>query len=440
MIEADKPGTSLQPRRFSATPDRLVVGLILVQGLLWTATRFNWLGLGQIQGWSVLACLAAVFLVVFVTLLCFAASARFRSYFRYGTRSLLLLIVAAAIACGWFSAEMQRAQRESAAAKLVLDAGGSVSYSAGKSPKALRRGLGDEFFSDVESASASASSDDLFGSGASSAARKAGDPHSSFDKNTLLQMTKGLTNVKSLDLSKTPIDDAALVHLKTFEKLENLHLRETQVTDAGLVHLKELKGLRKLWLDNTRIDGNGLEQLKDLPNLESINLSGTSIGNSVFEQLDGFENLTSLNLDKTEITDAGLQHLSQHPKLRILSLQRTKITDTGLQHLAGLTEMEWLNLRQTSVGKAGLSSLQGMTKLQFLFLDTTQVADTGIEHIKRHTNLRVLTLDGTQVTDLGVKQLEGMTSLETLVLPPDRITKSAIKHLREALPNCRINE
>ena len=191
MSKADEPEASRKPLHFSPTPDRLVVALILVQVFLWTATRFGWLGLSNFEGWPVLASLAAVFLAVLVTLLCFAVSPRFRSYFRYGTRSLLLLILAAAIACGWLSVEMQSAQREAVAASAVIDAGGSVTYGANKSPEALRRSLGDEFFSDVESASASASasaSDDLFGSGTSSA-RKPDVPVKEFDEDTLRQIS-----------------------------------------------------------------------------------------------------------------------------------------------------------------------------------------------------------------------------------------------------------
>ena len=151
------------PHRRFLTADTLAFVLVLVPGALWLLTHLGWLGLRQQKGWSVLAAVATVFAVILLTLLSFAISARFRSRFRYSIRSLMLLIIAAAIACGWLSYELQDARREAAAANAVLDAGGSVTFRGGNSPQALRQQLGDEFFSDVESVAAQPETD-LFGS------------------------------------------------------------------------------------------------------------------------------------------------------------------------------------------------------------------------------------------------------------------------------------
>jgi len=117
-------------------------------------------------------------------------------------------------------------------------------------------------------------------------------------------------NVVELNLSRSKITDAGLLHLKGLTGLQTLSLYRTQTTDVGLVHLK------------------------------------------------GLTKLQSLNLQLTKITDAGLAHLKGLANLETLSLQLTKITDAGLVHLKGLTGLQVLYVSNTKVTDAGVAELQ----------------------------------------------------------------------------------
>ena len=64
--------------------------------------------------------------------------------------------------------------------------------------------------------------------------------------------------VKEIDLRKTKVKDADLVHFKGLTELQTLDLGGTQVTDAGLVHLKGLTGLQSLVLMHTQVTDAGL--------------------------------------------------------------------------------------------------------------------------------------------------------------------------------------
>ena len=46
-------------------------------------------------------------------------------------------------------------------------------------------------------------------------------------------------NLISLDIAKTKVTDAGLVHLKSMRKLEWLHIEDTSITDAGINDLKK---------------------------------------------------------------------------------------------------------------------------------------------------------------------------------------------------------
>jgi Leucine-rich repeat (LRR) protein len=59
-----------------------------------------------------------------------------------------------------------------------------------------------------------------------------------------------------------------LEHIKGLTQLRTLDLSRTEVTDAGLEHLKGLVHLESLDVGDSKVEGAGLEELsKALPNL-----------------------------------------------------------------------------------------------------------------------------------------------------------------------------
>ena len=74
-------------------------------------------------------------------------------------------------------------------------------------------------------------------------------------------------NVVELNLSRSKITDAGLLHLKGLTSLQTLSLYRTQVTDAGLVHLTGLTSLKSLDLRGTKVTDAGVADLqKVVPN------------------------------------------------------------------------------------------------------------------------------------------------------------------------------
>jgi len=81
-------------------------------------------------------------------------------------------------------------------------------------------------------------------------------------------------------LRSVPIEgpnDADMVHLKGFKKLECLSLGASDVTDAGVRDIGELTALKVLSLYDTRISDFGLKHLKKLTNLKVLNVGKTGV-------------------------------------------------------------------------------------------------------------------------------------------------------------------
>ena len=72
-----------------------------------------------------------------------------------------------------------------------------------------------------------------------------------------------------VDLTKTPVEDADLVHLRHVPHLVSLDLEGTRVTDAGLEHVRSIESLEYVSLQRATVTREGVERLrKTLPKAE----------------------------------------------------------------------------------------------------------------------------------------------------------------------------
>jgi len=291
----------------------------------------------------------------------------------------------------------------------------------------------------------------------------------------------GRGNINQLDMSNTPVTDAALVYLKTLTNLRVLNLNGTKVTVAGLKELAPLTNLA-IKLDLPMTDET-LRVLRDngvLPQWLSgrgignnLVLAGTQVTEAGLKELMVLNNLVILDLSKMQISDAGLVHLKTLTSLRVLNLNGTKVTIAGLKELASLKNLQTLNLdgvpvsddalralrengllapwvngrgkgnelvlAGTQVTDAGLKELsilsvqterRGWQNLYILDLSNTAVTNAGLVDLKKLTSLNQLVLSGTKVDDAGLADLKTLPKLQRLVLNGTSVTDAGLAHLK----------
>jgi hypothetical protein len=95
-------------RWFRPTPDRLVIWLLVVEGLLWLSERFEWVA----KGWPALIAIAVVGMAMAVMGMWFAVAVILRWRFQFSIRSLLMLVVIVAVPCSWMATEMREARKQ----------------------------------------------------------------------------------------------------------------------------------------------------------------------------------------------------------------------------------------------------------------------------------------------------------------------------------------
>ena len=332
MTEPQSAASKPPHRWYRLTPDRCLAVLLAFEGGLLLSDRFGWPVWHK--GYAVLTAMASVGAFLLLMLGWLALAMVFRRRFQFSIRSLLVLIVAVAVPCSWFSCEMKKARQQREAVQGIVTLGGGVVsdyersfFSTQQAPAWLRQLFGDDFFRDVV----------------------------------------------GVYLDEPRVKDADLEYVEGLARLQELRLYNSQITDAGIRRLRGLTQLFCLTLDNTRITDTALDQLKGLPRLGLLSLTNTAI------------------------TDTGLEHLKSLTEIAHLSLDGTQITDVGLKYVAGFTHLWHLDLRQVRVTDAGLKHIVGLSRLIELSLDGTPVTDRGLEDLKG-LRLRGLSLEGTRAS------------------------------------------
>jgi hypothetical protein len=117
-----------KPRWYRLTPDRFVIGLLVVECLLGLSEQFHWFPFNQHKGWTVLIAVAVIGATILLMLLWFIASLLLRWRFQFSIRSLLVLTVAVALPCSWLAVEIKKARREQEAAAALTKLGGTLLY------------------------------------------------------------------------------------------------------------------------------------------------------------------------------------------------------------------------------------------------------------------------------------------------------------------------
>ena len=315
---------------YRLTPGALIVGLLLVEGLLFLVDRLHWFSLGQHKGVAILIVLASLGLVLVLLATWAAAAVAFRWQMQFSMRSLLVLTLATVLACGWLAAEIAKAREQRTAVEAIYRLHGGVWFDYyhfhsleeqqvgvkyTERPPAwawLRKLLGDDFFASVTEVVFFPVYDDF-------------PDHRAFEQSA----RRGDRDVKDREVT-----DAVFAKLSALPHLRSLDARNTAVRGEWL---ERLKGLTHLYLQDTKIDDAGLGHLGRLSDLQELDLAGTNV------------------------TDAGLKHLSGLTHLERLNLA-TKVTGKGLVHLQGLAQIRWLFLEETtSHGACWVRNTSGMT-------------------------------------------------------------------------------
>jgi hypothetical protein len=296
-------------------------------------------------------------------------------------RTLLLLVLVAAVLSGW---KADRVRRQRAAIDAVEDYGGHIYYDWNvdadgshsddleepRGPRWLRRLLGDDYFQDVVRV-------DFLHSSI--------NPECSYDHLAVLDFLGAFPKLRYLDLNEAQSTDAGMERVGRLGSLECLVVEGTPqpFSDAGLAYLSGLSRLTQLHICKTSTTDKWVEFALAHPNLEGLTLRGPTVSDRHLARIRTLKRLRHLSVGPSdEITDAGLAYVGELTKLERLDLGNTRIADRGLPHFSRLVNMTNLDLYGTGVTDDSIPALKGLPKLRELDLRRSGVTGKGVKALQ----------------------------------------------------------
>ena len=189
--------------------------------------------------------------------------------------------------------------------------------------------------------------------------------------------------LKSLTLTDFNFSDASqqLMFLTKLSQLESLDLRQTNVDDAALTHLSQLNSLRILKLEyNQKLTDKGLAHIAGLTQLSELDLAFVPVNDQSIESLTQLKSLTKLYLYGTLISDEGLRRLPELPELEVLYVGRdegAEISDISVEILTARQSLKTLGIPGTRFSPAGIQKLRDeLPNCTLMGAETVQTAST----------------------------------------------------------------
>jgi len=135
------------------------------------------------------------------------------------------------------------------------------------------------------------------------------------------------TRIESLWLSGTSISDADAPTIATMTRLHTLHIASTDFTAVGLRAIKHLE-LRELNLSKCPIDDAAVAEIAQIETLGSVSLYGCKgLTGKCIDHLLKMKNLRAAGLEHCNFSDDDILRLKKMPSLTGMSLNRRKGRD-----------------------------------------------------------------------------------------------------------------
>lgn len=232
-----------------------------------------------------------------------------KRFWRYGLRSVFILITVVACIAAWVGSQMRRCRQEEDAAAHLL------SVKDGRSITLLFANPFAEFPED--------------------------SPEPGIPEPFFRGGPAWLAKFLGVDIFRARVSFACAPpgNMFTWDRDDAGRLRyfysfKTGLKDSDMVWVNKLHYLRWLQLEANEISDSGLSQLDNLPYVERLMLGNTAI------------------------TDAGMSSLLRFPRLRYLSLHATNLTDAAVPILVRLRKLEKLDVGMTNISSEGLQTLR----------------------------------------------------------------------------------
>jgi hypothetical protein len=236
--------------------------------------------------------------------------------------------------------------------------------------------------------------------------------------------------IRALDLSRTDIDDLALVQIARMTKLRQLKVPHTKITDAGIAELAALEQLDLLDVNGTAITYDALDKLDaKFPDSHlSEQLAIARLAGGRVKQMPVPRTVRNILLGdifppSTVLTVSSIDFFNGN---------EIQLTDQELTDICHLTNAVSFDAQGVGFPTNGLLKLGKLAKLQSIELREMRsplFSDDDLRVFGRMPALTKLSLYGDSLTDRGVANLSDAHQIEHLILSGKSLTPALLTNL-----------
>ncbi|MFT5523028.1 MAG: hypothetical protein ACI9HK_000972 [Pirellulaceae bacterium] len=259
-------------------------------------------------------------------------------------------------------------------------------------------------------------------------------------------LESGLEQITELDLNRSFVTDAGLVHLDKFPELTTVDLSMCKITAAGLTPIVSHPKIHTLILHSTAVGDAGIDQIIGMLQLKDLDLTSCKITDAGVEKLAVLENLERLILNQNQpVSGATFKIVAVKCKsLRVLGVDRTSFAPMGFATLKG-TGIEELHASNARVDNFSFYELRHCKELKKLYVSYNPgITDAGVFKLipalaKQLTDLSLAgTGGGAGLANQSFTVLMKCKKLKTLDLSNTNPPKDYVNRLRGKLPETEI--
>lgn len=178
--------------------------------------------------------------------------------------------------------------------------------------------------------------------------------------------------LSSLDMICADVSDDDLSYVGRFRMLTRLHVAGNPLGDRGVGCLVHLSRLELLNISGTQISDKAMFSIARLSSLKQLDISDTSVadvGDLPFPQL------WNLVLRRTQISDKAMLSVAQLPSLDTLDISDTSVTDVGVGYLRECRSLAFIACKGTPITEAGVRELSLIPSLTWIDCDAEVMSD-----------------------------------------------------------------
>jgi Leucine-rich repeat (LRR) protein len=204
--------------------------------------------------------------------------------------------------------------------------------------------------------------------------------------------------LRYLNLSKLEVDNGEFQDLLHFTDLVSLDMSGTDVDDAGTRGLRNLTKLRHIDVGFCPIGLGTVEEISNLKDLQNLAFASNTLGDKAGPMLAKLKKLQMLVLSTTVMTDSCIKDISCLSELVELGLARNSVTDKCIDSILKMKKLKRLNLADTKVTFAGMMRLNQLPELNHLLLRKSQLSPEQLKQLQKRLP-KVVLEEGTKAKD-----------------------------------------